>query len=45
MIKKFGYVSEYVFWGRGVTIYPPYRNFVLQISIRGDEYRKDRDED
>ena len=34
MIKKLEYVSKYVFWERGVTIYPPYKNFILEILIR-----------
>ena len=32
--KKSGHVSGYVPWERGVTIYPPNKNFVLEISIR-----------
>jgi len=35
MIKKSEYVSKYVFWERGVTFYPPHKNCVLAISIRG----------
>ena len=34
MIEKSEYVSKYVFQERGVTFYPPYKNFVLKISIR-----------
>ena len=34
MIKKLEHVSKYVFWERGVTFYPPNKNFVLEISIR-----------
>ena len=35
MLEKSEYVSTYVFRERGVTYYPPYKNFVLEISIRG----------
>ena len=35
MIKKnLGYVSGYVSRERGATIYPPNKNFVLEIPIR-----------
>ena len=35
MIEKSEYVSKYIFQERGVTFHPPYKNFVLEISIRG----------
>ena len=35
MVKKIlGHVPGYVSWVRGATIYPPNKNFVLEISIR-----------
>ena len=34
-IEKSEYVSKYVFWERGVTFYPLYKNCVLAISIKG----------
>ena len=34
MIEKSEHVSKYVFWEWGVTFYPSYTNFVLEISIR-----------
>jgi len=35
------YAFSYVFWRRGITIYPPYKNFVLEISIRREEGARD----
>jgi len=35
MIEKSKYVFKYVFREHDVIIYPPYKNFVLEISIRG----------
>ena len=35
MIEKLEYSTKYVFWERGVTFHPPYKNCVLAISIRG----------
>jgi len=35
MIEKSEYVSKYVFREWGVTFHPPYKNFVLEILIRG----------
>ena len=35
MLEKLEYVSMYEFQELGVTFYPPYKNFVLEISIRG----------
>jgi len=35
MLEKSEYVSKYIFQERGVTFHPPYKNFVLEISIRG----------
>jgi len=35
MIEKSKHVSMYVFWEWGVTFYPPYKNFILKILIRG----------
>ena len=35
MIEKSEYATKYVFRERGVTFHPPYKNFVLAISIRG----------
>ena len=34
MVKKLGHASGYVSRERGATIYPPNKNFVLEISIR-----------
>jgi len=34
-LKKLENVSEYVFQEWGVTFHPPYKNFVLEISVRG----------
>ena len=45
MLEKSEYASTYVFQERGVTFHPPCKNFVLEISIREDEHRKDRNED
>ena len=45
MIKKSEYVSKYIYWERDITFHPPYKNFVLEISIRGNEHRTDRDKD
>jgi len=28
------YAFSYVSWRQGITTYPPYKNFVLEISIR-----------
>ena len=35
MIKKSEYAVKNVFGERGVTFFPPYKNFVLEILIRG----------
>ena len=32
--------SRYVFWDQSVTIYLPYKNFVLEISIREEANTK-----
>jgi len=34
MVKKSGHVSGYVSREQGATIYPPNKNFVLEISMR-----------
>jgi len=33
--RKSEYATKYVFQERGITIYPPYKNCVLAISLRG----------
>ena len=30
--SKTEYATKYVFWEQGITIHPPYKNFVLEIS-------------
>ena len=35
MIKKSEYASQYVFQEWVVTFHPPYKNYILAISIKG----------
>ena len=39
--RKEKYAFSYVSWRRGITIYPPYKNFVLEISIRREGGTRD----
>ena len=45
MIKEIRIRVQVCITGSGCYIHPPYKNFVLEISIRGNEHRKDSDKD